>query len=110
MKGDNRLVVAKLARTAKGGLIAVDSAADTFGCTTRQAALKLAALARRGWLQRARRGLYLVLPLEVEPGKQTVAEDPWILAQEVFPLATSGAGAQRSTGVLPSRFFALFWW
>jgi predicted transcriptional regulator of viral defense system len=105
MKGDNRLVVAKLARTAKGGLIAVDSAADTFGCTTRQAALKLAALARRGWLQRARRGLYLVLPLEVEPGKQTVAEDPWILGQEVFsPCYIGGWSAAEHWGLTEQIF------
>ena len=46
--------------------------------------VRLAHLARRGWVLRARRGLYLVLPLETEPGQKSTVEDPWVLAREVF--------------------------
>src|SRR5919109_2237552 len=77
-----RTAIAKLARAARGGLITVPSAAEALNLSRRAAAMKLAALARRGWLLRARRGLYLVLPLEVEPGRPMVAEDPWVLARE----------------------------
>ena len=80
----DRAVIAKLARAAQGGLIRVPSAAEALGLNGRAAAMKLAALTRRGWLVWARRGLYLVLPLEVEPGRPMVAEDPWLLACEAF--------------------------
>ncbi len=71
-----RTAIAKLARAARGGLITVPSAADALGLSGRAAAMKLAALARRGWLLRARRGLYLILPLEVEPGRPTFPLHP----------------------------------
>ena len=76
----DRAVVAKLARAAHTGLISVPIAAQALALSRRATAMKLAALTRRGWLIRARRGLYLVLPLEVEPGRPMVAEDPWLLA------------------------------
>ena len=80
----DRAVIAKLARAAHAGLISVAGAAEALSLSRREAALKLATLARAGWLLRARQGLYLVLPLEADPGKPIIAEDPWVLAQEVF--------------------------
>ena len=80
----DRAVVAKLARAAHAGLISVAGAAEVLSLSRRAAALKLAALTRAGWLLRARHGLYLVLPLEADPGKPIVAEDPWVLAQEAL--------------------------
>lgn len=72
---------------------------------TPAAALKLAALARRGWLVRARRGMYLVLPLEVEPGQRTVAEDPWVLAREAFsPCYIGGWSAAEHWGLTEQLF------
>lgn len=101
----DRLVVSRLARAAKGGLISVASAAEGLGSNSRNAALKLASLARRGWLQRARRGLYLVLPLEAEPGRQTVAEDPWVVAQEAFsPCYIGGWSAAEHWGLTEQIF------
>jgi predicted transcriptional regulator of viral defense system len=65
----------------------------------------LAALARRGWLVRARRGLYLLLPLEAEPGKLSVAEDPWILAREAFaPSYVGGWSAAEHWGLTEQLF------
>jgi predicted transcriptional regulator of viral defense system len=67
--------------------------------------MKLAALTRRGWLLRARRGLYLVLPLEVEPGRPMVAEDPWLLAQEAFsPCYIGGWSAAEYWGLTEQLF------
>jgi predicted transcriptional regulator of viral defense system len=100
-----RTAIAKLARAARGGLITVPSAADALGLSGRAAAMKLAALARRGWLLRARRGLYLILPLEVEPGRPMVAEDPWVLAQEAFtPCYVGGWSAAEYWGLTEQLF------
>jgi predicted transcriptional regulator of viral defense system len=100
-----RTAIAKLARAARGGLITVPSAAEVLGLSRRAAAMKLAALARRGWLLRARRGLYLVLPLEVEPGRPMVAEDPWLLAQEAFsPCYIGGWSAAEYWGLTEQLF------
>ena len=76
--------VAELARASSGGLVSVDDAAKRLGITTRQAAIRMAALARRGWLSRVRRGLYQVRPLEAAAGSEPVAEDPWVLARELY--------------------------
>lgn len=84
LAGAHRLVIARLARAARGGLLTVSRAAEALNLPRREAALKLGALSRRAWIVRARRGLYFVLPLEAEPGKPAVPEDPWVLAREAF--------------------------
>lgn len=67
--------------------------------------MKLGALVRRGWLLRARRGLYFVLPLEAEPGKPTVPEDPWVLAREAFsPCYIGGWSAAEHWGLTEQLF------
>jgi len=97
--------VGKLARVAQGGLIGVSAAAEKLGLDRRLAAMKLAALARRGWLLRARRGLYFVLPLEAEPGKPMTVEDPWILAREAFsPCYIGGWSAAEHWGLTEQLF------
>jgi predicted transcriptional regulator of viral defense system len=79
-----RTDLAKLSRASKGGLITVSAAAKVLGETERRISNRLARLARQGWLERARRGLYLVRPLEAEPDQVATVEDPWVLAREVF--------------------------
>ncbi|MDO8688937.1 MAG: type IV toxin-antitoxin system AbiEi family antitoxin domain-containing protein, partial [Dehalococcoidia bacterium] len=59
-----KALMAKLARAARGGLLDVPKATEVLGVPRRTASIKLAALARRGWLLRVRRGLYFVVPLE----------------------------------------------
>src|SRR5204863_8787538 len=49
-----------------------------------QIALSIASLTRRGWMLRAKRGIYLILPIEAAPGQPTTPEDPWILANKLF--------------------------
>lgn len=80
----DRLVIAKLARKSQSGVINLADAAEVLGLDSRSAAVRLGSLARRGWLLRVRRGIYLIVPLEVEPGKLTTAADPWVVAEEVF--------------------------
>jgi len=101
----SRSTIAKLARNSTGGLVSVGAAAKALGLPSKQAATKLASLARRGWLRRARRGLYLVLPLETEPGKPAVVEDPWVLAREVFaPCYIGGWSAAEYWGLTEQLF------
>ena len=101
----DRVTIAKLARAARGGLLNVADAAKALGWPKRTASTKLSSLARLGWVKRARRGLYLVLPLEAEPGKPTVAEDPWVLAREAFaPCYIGGWSAAEHWGLTEQLF------
>jgi predicted transcriptional regulator of viral defense system len=105
LSDSDRSAIAKLARASKGGLISVSAAAETLGLPARRAAIRLASLARRKWLMRARQGLYLVLPLETEPGQLAVAEDPWVLAREVFsPCYIGGWSAAEHWGLTEQLF------
>ena len=101
----DRLIVSKLARASKVGLVSVAQAAAALDTSSRNAALKLASLTRRGWMRRARRSLYLVLPLEAEPGRPAVAEDPWVLAREAFsPCYIGGWSAAEYWGLTEQIF------
>lgn len=105
MPTDERTLIAQLARTSKTGLISVSSAAKATGTSRAAAALRLGRLVRRGWLQRARRGLYLVLPLEAKPGERSTVEDPWVLAREVFaPCYIGGWSAAEHWGLTEQLF------
>jgi len=80
----DRTFIAKLARASKSGVIKLADASKVSGLDTKSAAKKLSSLTRRGWLHRVRRGIYLIVPLEAEPGISRTAADPWVLAHEVF--------------------------
>lgn len=84
MPASDRTLIAKLARTSRSGVISSADASKALGLDAKRTGAKLGSLAERGWLRRVRRGVYLVVPLEAEPGKPATAADPWILAQEVF--------------------------
>lgn len=101
----NRALIARLARTASGGLVSVAEAAEALGLPRRPAALKLASLARRGWLLRVRRGLYFIVPLESEPGRPVILDDPWLLAREIFsPCYIGGWSAAEYWGLTEQLF------
>ncbi|MEW6269195.1 MAG: type IV toxin-antitoxin system AbiEi family antitoxin [Thermodesulfobacteriota bacterium] len=105
MAAAERFDLSKLARAARGNLLDVAAAAEALGVPRRTAALRLASLARRNWLRRVRRGLYLVLPLEAEPGRPAAAEDPWILAREAFsPCYIGGWSAAEHWGLTEQIF------
>ena len=80
----DRELLTRLSRAATANLISVEAAAAALRVDRKAVATRLASLARRGWLMRARRGLYFIPPLEADPDKPVVAEDPWIVAREVF--------------------------
>lgn len=81
---NDRELVAILAQNSESNYISVQKAAEVLSLSTNAAAVKLASLTRRGWMLRAKRGIYLILPIEAAPGQPTTPEDPWILANNLF--------------------------
>jgi len=105
----SREVLSRLARGARGGLISVERAAELLGLPARATANKIAALERRGWLARVRRGLYLVRPLEASTNIPSTVEDPWLLAQELFsPCYIGGWSAAEHWGLTEQLFRSTF--
>jgi predicted transcriptional regulator of viral defense system len=101
----DRLTATKLARSARHGLIDIESGSKALGLSANETATKLGSLARRGWLLRVRRGLYFVLPLEAEPGKPLMFDDPWVLAREAFsPCYIGGWSAAEYWGLTEQIF------
>jgi predicted transcriptional regulator of viral defense system len=105
----SKAVLAELARASTGGLLTVARAAGVLGVSTHDAAVRLGRLERAGWLARARRGLYLVLPLESTPGTAAIAEDAWVLATELFaPCYIGGWTAAQYWGLTEQLFRSTF--
>jgi predicted transcriptional regulator of viral defense system len=105
MPNDERALISKLARASKTGVISLPRAAKAMGISHPAASLRLRRLVRRGWLRRARRGLYFVAPLETEPGQHATVEDPWVLAREVFaPGYVGGWSAAEHWGLTEQLF------
>ncbi len=101
--------MAELARAATGGLLTVPRAAEVLGVSTHEAAVRLGRLERGGWLARARRGLYLVLPIEATPGNAAIVEDAWVLAAELFaPCYIGGWTAAEHWGLTEQLFRSTF--
>jgi predicted transcriptional regulator of viral defense system len=104
-----RHVLTQLARATSGGLLSVKRAAEVMGVSTHEAAARLGRLARSGWLARARRGLYLVLPLEASAENAPIAEDSWLLAMELFaPCYIGGWTAAEHWGLTEQLFRSTF--
>jgi len=99
----------RLARASRAGLITVGRAVQALGVSSQSAAALMARLSRRGWLTRARRGLYLVLPLEAGQGSMASVEDPWVLATELFaPCFIDGWTAAEHWGLTEQIFRSTF--
>jgi predicted transcriptional regulator of viral defense system len=81
---DDRILLATLARAAKGGVISLSTASKAINAPHAVTALHLRRLVRHGWIERLRRGLYLVKPLTAAPNQAAIPEDPWVLAREIF--------------------------
>lgn len=78
----NRAYLERLHRDTTAAF-GVDDAARALGLDHDAAGQLLRYLARRGWLSRVRRGLYVTVPLDARrPGEWI--EDPWIVAERAF--------------------------
>src|SRR6266511_2384744 len=79
---ENRALLERLHRDLPGAFDA-DHASATLGLDVDRTRRLLAYLARRGWLSRVRRGLYVAVPLDTRrPGEWV--EDAWVVADQVF--------------------------
>ena len=88
----NRRRLEKLHRSSRG-TVTVPEAAKILGVEPTAAARLLARWREQGWIRRARRGLYVLVPLGAEGGVGVVA-DPWILIARAFaPCYISGWSA-----------------
>ncbi len=78
----NRAYLERLHRADRGPL-SIGDASEILGLDREDAGRLLGYLARRGWLSRVRRGLYLPVPLDARRSGEWTA-DPWIVADRVF--------------------------
>jgi predicted transcriptional regulator of viral defense system len=63
--------------------ISVSEAAEILKISASRASMKLSRWAKKGWLARVQRGLYVSVPLESR-SPDTLLEDPWIIAEKLF--------------------------
>jgi predicted transcriptional regulator of viral defense system len=78
----NRAYLEELHRRARGAFD-VREASAILGVSQEEASQLLGYLARRGWLSRVRRGLYVAVPLDARHSGEWI-EDPWVVADRVF--------------------------
>lgn len=81
-KIDRKRISALILRTK--GTISVSEAAGILEVSPNDAAKMLARWAKKGWVSRVRRGLYVLVPLEARFADVPL-EDPWIIAERLFP-------------------------
>jgi predicted transcriptional regulator of viral defense system len=78
----NRAHLEELHRSVHGAFD-VRKASMILGVSQEEASQLLGYLARRGWLSRVRRGLYVTVPLDARHSGEWI-EDPWVVADRVF--------------------------
>ena len=79
---EDRKRLSELFRATKG-TISVTDAAGILKITSTDAAKMLSRWAKKGWLSRVRRGLYVRVALESRTSDMPL-EDPWIIAERLF--------------------------
>jgi predicted transcriptional regulator of viral defense system len=78
----NRSYLEELHRGAHGAFD-VSQASRILGIGQSETSQLLGYLARRGWLSRIRRGLYVAVPLDARHSGEWI-EDPWVVAERIF--------------------------
>jgi len=74
--------IAAIIRGTKG-TISVDEAAGILNVASTDVAKMLSRWAKKGWMSRVRRGLYVSVPLESRTADVPL-EDPWLIAERLF--------------------------
>lgn len=99
----NRALLERLHRELPGAFD-VEGASKALDLDVDRTRRLLAYLARRGWLSRVRRGLYVAVPLDTRrPGEWT--GDPWIVAERLFsPCYIGGWSACEHWGLTEQTF------
>ena len=100
---ENRALLERLHREMPGAFD-VQHASEALGLEVDRTRRLLAYLARRGWLSRVRRGLYVTVPLDTRrPGEWT--EDAWVVAKRTFsPCYIGGWSACQHWGLTEQVF------
>lgn len=65
------------------GTVSVDETAGILNVASTDAAKMLSRWAKKGWMSRVRRGLYVPVPLEARTADLPL-EDPWLIADRLF--------------------------
>jgi predicted transcriptional regulator of viral defense system len=78
----NRKLLDALNRFGKN-LFSIKEAAEIMGVPIKETRLYLSYFARRGWLARVKRGLYIPVPLGIV-NPQEYKENPWLVADRIF--------------------------
>ena len=87
ISGRTRSLLEALHRAGPGPYDAL-SAASLWGVERDPAGRRLRMLAERGWLTRARHGLYWPVPLDARASEWT--DDPWLVAAKLYPTGYIG--------------------
>jgi len=101
-KEDRRRLSAVLRETK--GTISVQEAAEILEVTQVDAAKMLSRWAKKGWLSRIRRGLYVHVPLE-SPTADIPLEDPWLIADRLFSTCYIGGWSAAEYWGLTEQIF-----
>lgn len=102
----NRAYLERLHRAGEDGFT-VEEATEILGLDRPRTARLLGYLARRGWLARVRRGLYVPVPLDARRSGEWAA-DPWVVAERVFsPCYIGGWSACEHWGLTEQLFRAV---
>lgn len=107
LRKQGRLQLAKLLHAAPE-IITVAYATQALQVDAPRAAAILAALAKRGWLSRIRRGLYVKVPLQATT-PEVFPEEPRAIAHEIFqPCYIAGWSAAMHWGLTEQIFNTIF--
>jgi len=89
-------------------LFSIKEASKIIGLPVKDTRLYLGYLARRGWLSRVKRGLYVSVPLgTVNP--QKYRDNPWIVANRIFaPCCIGGWSAAEYWEITDQIFNSVF--
>ena len=99
----NRELLDLLSRSG-GSLFSIKEAAHTLNMPVNKTRVQLSYLARRGWLSRVKRGLYISVPLgTLNPHEYK--DNPWIIADRIFaPCYIGGWSAAEHLGLTEQIF------
>ena len=99
----NRRILDALNRLGEK-IFSIEDAAKALRLSSEDASFYLAYFARRGWLSRVKRGLYISVPLgTINP--QEYKEKPWIIADRVFSPCYIGGWSAAEYWALTDQIF-----
>ncbi|MGR3320044.1 MAG: type IV toxin-antitoxin system AbiEi family antitoxin domain-containing protein [Candidatus Anammoxibacter sp.] len=103
----NRKRLDALNRCGKN-LFSIEEAAEIIDVPIKETRLYLSYLARRGWLARVKRGLYISVPLGID-NPHEYKENPWLVADRIFsPYYIGGWSATEHWGLTDQIFNSVF--